>query len=56
MQVKGADVERRALETPWGMAAMLALLSVLATRTRHRTGARAKSPEGTFRLRISLSV
>ena len=45
---KGVDLERQALQSPAGIAAMLALLSGLAAWARRRTTAQAKSPEGTL--------
>jgi hypothetical protein len=44
--IKGADLERRALENPAAITATLVALGALATWTRHRTGMRAGSPEG----------
>jgi lysylphosphatidylglycerol synthetase-like protein (DUF2156 family) len=43
---KGADLERRELENPAGMAVILVLCGILAAWARHRTAARAKSPQG----------
>ena len=45
--VQGADLERRALESPAGMATMLVAFASLAAWARWRTDARAQSPEGT---------
>jgi CubicO group peptidase (beta-lactamase class C family) len=45
---RGADVERRALEEPTGLIAMLGLLGMVAAWTRWRTSEMAKSPEGTL--------
>jgi hypothetical protein len=43
---KGADVERRALGNPEGLAAMLGLFAILAAWARWRTSEMAKSPDG----------
>jgi CubicO group peptidase (beta-lactamase class C family) len=45
---KGADVERRALENPAGVIAMLGIFGILAAWARWRTSEMAKSPEGTL--------
>jgi CubicO group peptidase (beta-lactamase class C family) len=45
---RGADVERRALDNPAGLIAMLGLLGILAGWARWRTSEMAKSPEGTL--------
>ena len=45
--VQGADLERRALESPASTAAMLVAFASLAAWARWRTDARAQSPEGT---------
>src|ERR1035441_66989 len=45
---KGAEVERRALGNPAGLATMLALLGIAALCARWRTTASAKSPEGSL--------
>jgi CubicO group peptidase (beta-lactamase class C family) len=44
---KGADVERRALENPTSLIAMLGVFGILAVWARRRTSEMAKSPEGT---------
>ncbi len=44
--VKGAEVERRALENSVGLAVMLGGFVILAALARWRTTAMAKSPEG----------
>ena len=46
LMVKGADLERRALENTTGLVSMLVLLALAAAWARWRTGAMAKSPEG----------
>jgi hypothetical protein len=45
--VKGADLERRALERPGSTAAMLVAFASLAAWAGWRTQTKAKSPEGT---------
>jgi CubicO group peptidase (beta-lactamase class C family) len=47
--VRGADVERRALGSLWGSAAMLILFGIGAACARWRTAANAKSPEESLR-------
>jgi hypothetical protein len=47
--VKGADIERRALQNSAGLASMLGLLCILAALARWRTKALAKSPEGALK-------
>ncbi len=48
LMIKGADLERRALENPGGLATMLGLFAILAGLARWRTTALAKSPGGTL--------